>query len=979
VRDASAFKRTFGTSTTAADWQNEAWTYVKQVGELDYYVRWRASSVSRCRLVASELDDRGMPIGGVDQDNQGAPTPEGVLVQDIINGIGGSGLGAAKMLRRIAYVLSVPGECWVAMLVRTPAREQSAISATPDTVMPRISEPEQWFVFDRSEIRAGATEVTLLLPDGMSHVFDPSRDLMFRVWDEDPRTAWLPTSPVYTNRDALNEIVRATAAIDNASKSRLIGNGIIFVPQEISLPQQAMPVPTPPDGAADPPTPLMVGMHASAQEFQDLLYDVATAAMKDPDSVAATLPLIASAPGDQIKNVQWVRAASDVPATALTTRDAAVRRLAMGLDVSPERLLGVGGHSNHWCVDEITEILTQRGWLKYTALRVGDIALTLNHDTGLSEWHSVLDIYRAVVVDEPMMSMETRTHSSLTTAAHRWAVVRPRGTPSRGTGHMSREFVRSTDLRSSHQIPTAAVSADLPTVAKYSDELVELVAWYWTEGSISGRGLTIAQPHMRNPHRVERIRACLHRAFGPASVTLQGSSAPAWRENIQPNRQSLGGPVTTWRLNVEAARAIRDVVPDKIVNCDFVRDLTAAQLELFIDVSAQGDGQHYRSGSLDMWQRESAAVDAYELALLLSGRMVQRQQIDEGHRVGVWQQTSVQPLKAAMNPTPAYTEITPYSGVVWCPVTSTGTWFARRNGKSYYTGNSAWQIEETDVKVHIVPLVEMICAALTEQILRPKLISEGIDPEKYVIWYDSTDLTQDPDKRDAAQTAYDRGAITSQSLRDYLGLEADDGYDLESTDGWLQMIMDRIAANPAINLPVFEPLLRTLLTGKLADMIPDAPPSAPAIGAPAGAPTTPGDAPSPQQEPSAGPPMGDRASKQAPQVSAAGLTVARLCVNRALELAAKRRRTRSNAALFRDIPIELAHTVLGRVDAADVPALIKGWSVGTDDDDLRQIGLDPAHFQALVQGVSTLALVTASTPVITSSMLTSIPSMRRES
>jgi hypothetical protein len=638
VRDASAFKRSFGTSTAAADWQNQAWTYVKQVGELDYYVRWRASSVSRCRLIASELDDRGMPTGGVDLNATGEPTEEGVRVQDIINGIGGSGLGAAKLLRRVAYVLSVPGECWIAMLVRNPAREQSAISATPDAAAVRSDEPEQWFVFDRSEIRAGATDVTLLLPDGMSHTFDPSRDLMFRVWDEDPRTAWLPTSPVYTNREALNEIVRATAAIDNASKSRLIGNGIIFVPQEISLPQQAMPVPTPPGGAdPDAPAPLMVGMHASAQEFQDLLYDVATAAMKDPDSVAATLPLIASAPGDQIKNVQWVRAASDVPTTALTTRDSAVRRLAMGLDVSPERLLGVGGNSNHW---------------------------------------------------------------------------------------------------------------------------------------------------------------------------------------------------------------------------------------------------------------------------------------------------------------------------------------------------SAWQIEETDVKVHIVPVVEMIVSALTEQVLRPALIEERIDPDKYVIWYDSTDLTQDPDKRDAAQTAYDRGALSSASLRDYLGLEVDDGYDLESTDGWLQMMLDRIANNPAVNLPIFEPILRQLLTGKLAELIPEQA-AAPAIGVAGGDPgaAQPGDAPSPQQEPAAGPPMGDKGEKAAPQVSAAGMTVARLCVNRALELAAKRRRTRSNAAEFRGVPIELAHTVLGPVEMDQVTDLIKGWNTGMTDSDLVDIGLEPGRFRSVVHGVSAIALVTASPPVITGSMLASMPNL----
>lgn len=635
VRDASGFKRPFaGAGLGAGDWQAEAWKYVELVGELDYYVRWRSSSVSRCRLVASVLDERGVPTGGLEETDTGDPTPESARVQDIVNSIGGSGPGQAKVLRRTAYVLSVPGECWVAILTRNPAREQSPVSVAPDTNPDRFQPTEQWYVFDRSEIQVGAREIILTLPDGMKHTFDPGTDVMFRIWDENPRQANLPTSPVWSNRDPLNEIVRSSASIDNASKSRLIGNGVLFVPQEISLPQQAGPAPTPATGSAPTPVPLMAGAHATAQDFQDLLYDVATEAIRNPDSVAATLPIIATAPGDFIKNIQWIRAASDVPATALTTREAAIRRLAMGLDVSPERLLGLGANSNHW---------------------------------------------------------------------------------------------------------------------------------------------------------------------------------------------------------------------------------------------------------------------------------------------------------------------------------------------------SAWAIDETDVKVHIAPLVEMICTALTEQILRPKLIQEGFDPEKYVVWFDATDLTQDPDKKEAATTAFDRGALSGAALREYLGLDTDSGYDLESPDGWLEMMLDRVSQNPADNMPVFEPILRELLTGKLAKLLEPEPPPV-AIGPGQPPPEQPGQ---PQSEPASGPNQSEVGQPGQPQqVNAAGLTIARLCVNRALELANKRRRTRTNAALYRGVPIELAHTVPGMppIEADDVTELIRGWGNGISDSDLRQAGLDPSRFRSVVYGASMIALVTGQPPVIASSMLATPPS-----
>jgi len=49
--------------------------------------------------------------------------------------------------------------------------------------------------------------------------------------------------------------------------------------------------------------------------------------------------------------------------------------------------------------------------------------LTLNHETGASEWQPVDAVHHYNVVDERMLSIERRSHSSLTTANHRWPVI----------------------------------------------------------------------------------------------------------------------------------------------------------------------------------------------------------------------------------------------------------------------------------------------------------------------------------------------------------------------------------------------------------------------------------------------------------------------------------------------------------------------------------------------------------------------------
>lgn len=593
-------------------WHEDAWKYLEKVGPLEYYVSWRSASASRCRLVASALDDQGAPTGNLDPDD-----PNADRVRKFVNDIAGGVSGQTKIVHRMTYLLSVPGECWVGMVVRDATRE----TALDGNVLPvDINRPgfqlEQWYVFGRDEIKAGSNQIELRLPDGTKHLFNPEVDILFRVWVEHPKDPSAPVSPIWSNRDVLYSIVQAGASINNANNSRLIGNGIMFVPQEMSLPQQVSPVALP-VGATDTNAPVPFFEPNSAQALQDLLFDVASAAKKDPDSQAANMPIIAAVPGEMIKHVNWIRPASDIPETTLKIKEADIRELAVGLHVNPERLLGMS-QGNHW---------------------------------------------------------------------------------------------------------------------------------------------------------------------------------------------------------------------------------------------------------------------------------------------------------------------------------------------------SSWLIDETDVKVHIAPVVEIICSALTQEVLRQKLAQEDIDPDQYIVWYDSSSLTQDPDKTSEANDAFDRGAITARALREHLGFDDMDGYNLTDADGWVELALDKIALDPA-NASVFMPIIEAAASKVGLEVT--APAALPAVDASPIAEDPPADdAP---EEPGSPEDSGQ-------PVTAAAMTVARLCVNRALELANKRRRTRADAGTYRGIAIELAHTRMDPVPLPQAADLIKGWATGVVDDDLRNLGLHPPAFRAMVEGVASLALVTASAPVLTQTML----------
>lgn len=325
------------------DWQTAAWAMLDKVGELSYYVGWRSASVSRCRLVASDVDpETGDPTGSTENEK----------VRQIVQGIGGSTAGQAQMLKRLATFLTVPGDGFVAMVVRDPNAQEDESGAVLDRLGPPGVPVEEWLAVSRDELKGkGSDDFTIALPDGTKHKFDKDRDILVRVWNPHPRLSTEADSPVRANLVTLNEIQRASAQIDNASKSRLVGNGIVFVPSEMSLPNQVAP--TAAGGTLGTTAPALAS--AQAQDLQDLIFDVANTAYEDQNSMAALLPIIATVPGEWTKNVTHLKFDSQVSETAIKTRDSAIRRLAMGLDVAPERLLGLGSNSNHWSAWAIGE------------------------------------------------------------------------------------------------------------------------------------------------------------------------------------------------------------------------------------------------------------------------------------------------------------------------------------------------------------------------------------------------------------------------------------------------------------------------------------------------------------------------------------------------------------------------------------------------------------------------------------------------
>lgn len=338
------------------------------------------------------------------------------------------------------------------------------------------------------------------------------------------------------------------------------------------------------------------------------------------------------------------------------------------------------------CVDYETEVLTQRGWMNGRELRSGDQVMTLNPETGLGEWQSCETVHHWSG-SHAVRRLEGRSHSSVTTLNHKWIT--------RDYHSKKLRFRTSAELNTNDRIIRAAPTANLPTEPKWSDAFVELVAWYWTEGQeMQGGGVGIWQSEAVNSWHCQRIREVLTSLFGPPQQSLRHLRG-GWREETR-----LGGivkkPITYWYISKSCAEELRRVAPEKVVGGEFISQLTAAQLRLFIETSIDADGHYGRGGARYLAQKDHPRrLDAYEMACSLLGIPWTRSTggvnnpcTRTGKQLEVRPVANAQRTQRGRNTTDTLDVIT---DGVWCPQVPNRTWLARRRGTVYFTGNSVFE------------------------------------------------------------------------------------------------------------------------------------------------------------------------------------------------------------------------------------------------------------------------------------------------
>lgn len=330
-----------------------------------------------------------------------------------------------------------------------------------------------------------------------------------------------------------------------------------------------------------------------------------------------------------------------------------------------------------YCVDEETEILTKRGFLKQEELLDDDTILTLDTE-GVSMWTKLEEIFRKEYSGE-MINFEARNFSACVTPGHRW-LVRQYYVPK--TKKQEYFFVKTDDFGKKNLfIPKRLLN---PLVcSEYNDDFIKLLSWVFSEGyycKIKHKhdwSIIITQSFKKNKKYCNEIENIFKKL-----------------KLVYKRMVNYRGDCYEYRFAFEMGKFIKESFPEKIPTPEFISSLSTRQAKIFIDEFVKGDGWTDRTNTKAIIQKSKKCIDVLCMAAAIAGYSPS---IVKPSKNGCWTLRLTQfehiytsGLKSIKKQ---------YKGIVWCPRTKYGTFYARRMGRCYWTGNTLPTYNDVNVFV----------------------------------------------------------------------------------------------------------------------------------------------------------------------------------------------------------------------------------------------------------------------------------------
>ncbi len=320
-------------------------------------------------------------------------------------------------------------------------------------------------------------------------------------------------------------------------------------------------------------------------------------------------------------------------------------------------------HWLYWCVDEQTECLTRRGWMRHDELRDDDEVAAVDQNDGAIRWERPTVVNRQRYHGD-MIRIRGKFTDQLVTPNHR--II--------GRFKFRRKAPEQGAMTAGELLDRPSVEAYLPTAGTLrgmggpGERLAYLAGWW----------LTDAWPHRDG-------KACMFSQCKPATLAKLRAALDAERthnivsEYERPAKLPQHNPEHVFYLSGPTADFLRNKWPERRLEWDVLgwsEDERRALLAGLLD----GDGSR-RDGGWVFWSRDAARRSVVmALASTLGYRV--NENADKGAVHGS--------ERSEVRVRGIHRSAEAYAGVVWCPSVRIGAWLARRGRFVFVTGNSGF-------------------------------------------------------------------------------------------------------------------------------------------------------------------------------------------------------------------------------------------------------------------------------------------------
>ena len=325
---------------------------------------------------------------------------------------------------------------------------------------------------------------------------------------------------------------------------------------------------------------------------------------------------------------------------------------------------------NHDCLDEKTECLTKRGWLKYNEIKEDDIIYSYDIENDSGVWLNINEIIIKPYKGD-MISVNGIQCDMLVTPNHR-------------IFHKNKkEFVNYTlakNLKGGYYIPVA--KSENLNEYNLSDNIIKLCAWILTDGSVSKNknhnGKIIYQSKMNYIKEIRLILNILKFEFTERIYKT--------KKKIICGRMMKNEPKESHVFYIKSKSSKLIPLKEKYVLPEWAYKLSNKQFNIFLKTLIKGDGTFYKNSMV--LYGEKIFLEQVQILCVIKGCRAYLSFCKSGnyYRLNITK-TDVWGFDTSSIKKRYSLSLKNYNGMVWCLNVPLSNFMVKRNGKINFTGN----------------------------------------------------------------------------------------------------------------------------------------------------------------------------------------------------------------------------------------------------------------------------------------------------